>query len=741
MVDQPNPPIPEPTPNPIPEPTPNPIPEPVQEPIVASGTSSVGGAPVAAETPVPSTPVPEPKKVLTPEEKKAKRKEMIKRLSLVTALVYVLLLGGIVAWAFLVGQEPLGLFNSIGISQLGFNGFLMKVFNGLCLILVFGMLMATIVTLVKSLLVKKEELELKKKTSKRALKLGLGFFGAAILWLVGLLLLQPILVSETLYESYIKTNPENTIGLTAPVEIIFDASGIPISTSTYTILSYSWTFGDGDTGTGVAVSHRYTEKGSADGRYTVVLDVDYMDIKSGEQLEATYSTEVVIANEQVAASFIASPEAGELPLEVSFDASASKDPDGEIVVYEWDLDGDGRFDDGEGETVSYTYTQEGEFEVTLQVTDNNGETDTASMIIEAGSIGGLRAVINSTVPQGEAYILGEAYSFSAENSEIREGNISKFTWDFGDGSQQDGRNVSYTYEEEGTYELVLTVTDAQGNEDTDTLEVTVIDEGSPPQAGIQTDPSATGDTVTGTVPFTVEFDGTASLDPDDDIVEYEWDLDGDGVADETGSTTRTTFNEVGNYEVTLWVTDSAKNVDETVMNVEVTEQGVVARLNVDVSNGEVPLTVQFDASGSTYNEGNIVAYQYNFGDGNSTTGGSSLSYKYKTVGTFTATLTVLGDDGAKDTAQVQIVVRPVSLTSCFTVNTDSGSAPLFVSVDPSCSQGTIEDYHWDFGDGEVSFDRKPETHIYSTPGTYTITLEVTSDDGLVEEFSKNVTVR
>jgi len=712
-----------PVPSIAPEPTPESTPTPVS----------------AAEAPAVPTAKPE-KKVLSPEEKAAKKKEMMKRLKLVSMIAVLVILGGITAWGLLVGQNSVGLFSTIGLSQASFNNFLMSVFNIVFGLLVFSVLILTVVTLVKSMLVKKEELEKKKLMSKKALKMGVGFFAAAILWLVGIFFLQPVLVTESVFETYILTTPEDTIGLTAPVEIIFDASRIPVDTDTYQILSYSWTFGDGDTGTGVAVAHRYTEKGSTDGRYTVILDVDYMDIKSGEQFEADFSTEVVIANEKVAASFIASPEAGELPLEVTFDASASSDPDGEIIAYEWDFNGDGRIDD-EGVLVTYEYTQEGEFEAILTVTDNNGEVDEASLMIEAGSIGGLKAVVTSTVPQGEDYILGEEYSFSGDNSEIRDGSISKYEWDFGDGTELSGRNVSHTYEDEGDYEIKLSVTDAQGNKDSDILDISVIDEGAPPLAGIETTPTATGDVVSGVVPFTVEFDGGASADPDDDIIEYEWDFDQDGITDETGDLTEYTFDTVGTYEVMLTVTDSIGNQAETIMEVEVSEQGVIARLEISESNGEVPLTVQFDASSSSYNEGNIVSYEYDFGDGNSHVGGSSVTYKYTSVGTFSASVTVLGDDGEQDTSEVQIVVRPVSLTSCFTVNTDSGSAPLFVSVDPSCSQGTIEDYHWDFGDGDVSFDRKPETHVYSDSGNYTITLEVTSDDGIVDTFSKVITVK
>jgi PKD repeat protein len=62
-------------------------------------------------------------------------------------------------------------------------------------------------------------------------------------------------------------------------------------------------------------------------------------------------------------------------LSVSFDASASIDPDGSIVNYAWNF-GDGTT--GSGATASHTYETAGTFSVTLTVTDNEGATDTKS---------------------------------------------------------------------------------------------------------------------------------------------------------------------------------------------------------------------------------------------------------------------------------------------------------------------------------------------------------------------------
>jgi subtilisin-like proprotein convertase family protein len=77
------------------------------------------------------------------------------------------------------------------------------------------------------------------------------------------------------------------------------------------------------------------------------------------------------------ASIAATPNpvvAGEL---VTFDASASTDPDGTVAAYEWDLDGDGRFETlgGASPLAARSYPNAAVLRVGLRVTDNDGRTD------------------------------------------------------------------------------------------------------------------------------------------------------------------------------------------------------------------------------------------------------------------------------------------------------------------------------------------------------------------------------
>src|SRR6202011_3355042 len=75
------------------------------------------------------------------------------------------------------------------------------------------------------------------------------------------------------------------------------------------------------------------------------------------------------------ARFAASPNPAALGATVAFDGSASNDPDGAIVSYEWDF-GDGS--SGTGSNPTHVYTRPGDYLVRLSVTDDSGAVDTVT---------------------------------------------------------------------------------------------------------------------------------------------------------------------------------------------------------------------------------------------------------------------------------------------------------------------------------------------------------------------------
>lgn len=158
----------------------------------------------------------------------------------------------------------------------------------------------------------------------------------------------------------------------APLAVRFDGSS---STATnLPLVSYDWTFGDGSRATGQSVSHDYTTPGT----YTAQLTV-----KDSQGLTDTVTTPIVVgqatANQKPKAVISADQTKG---LTVSFSGAQSTDPDGSIVKYEWNF-GDGST--GSGSDAQHTYTRQGSYTVSLQVTDNNGATATATKQIQSGT--------------------------------------------------------------------------------------------------------------------------------------------------------------------------------------------------------------------------------------------------------------------------------------------------------------------------------------------------------------------
>jgi YD repeat-containing protein len=99
---------------------------------------------------------------------------------------------------------------------------------------------------------------------------------------------------------------------------------------------------------------------------------------------ASNSVEVTAVGNFPPVAQLSAPQSASTPAKVTFDASGSHDPDGQIVRYEWDFDGDGVFetDWGSQSTAPYVYYEPGLFETTVRVTDSAGAVSTASTTIE-----------------------------------------------------------------------------------------------------------------------------------------------------------------------------------------------------------------------------------------------------------------------------------------------------------------------------------------------------------------------
>jgi endoglucanase len=173
----------------------------------------------------------------------------------------------------------------------------------------------------------------------------------------------------------------------------------------------------------------------------------------------------------------------------------------------------------------------------------------------------------------------------------------------------------------------------------------------------------------------------------------------------------------------------------------------VAAISANPVTGDEPLSVSFDASGSSDSDGSVVAYDWDFGDG-STGSGVSLTHTFEKAGSYIATLTVTDDEGATGQATITIVVtdpeqcagnEPPQIS--LSASPQTGDAPLTVSFDASATDpdGDQLSFNWDFGDG-VSATTSTAQHTYNSEGTYQVELTVVDACGNSVQGSVAITV-
>lgn len=175
----------------------------------------------------------------------------------------------------------------------------------------------------------------------------------------------------------------------------FDVDGI--------IVEYSWNFGDGGFGTGMSQTHTYT--GSGD--YSVTLTVTDNDGASD-----TETCTLTIVNELPVA--VAGEDQTVYRFEtVYLDGSASFDIDGLIIGYTWDF-GDGNVGYSMSPVHSYQYV--GEYQVSLTVKDDKGETSSDTCQISVIDTPDVTYYIEYLAPADETIVDGSGIHFYTSGS-------------------------------------------------------------------------------------------------------------------------------------------------------------------------------------------------------------------------------------------------------------------------------------------------------------------------------------
>ena len=151
----------------------------------------------------------------------------------------------------------------------------------------------------------------------------------------------------------------------------------------------------------------------------------------------------------------------------------------------------------------------------------------------------------------------------------------------------------------------------------------------PPVASFSANP------LSGSAPLTVIFASTST-----NTTTHDWDFNGDGVLDASGTSVSYTYNDAGSYTVTLTAT-GPNGVDTLTRTnyVTVSPSPPIALFSANTTTGKKDLRVEFTNESIRYSSSS-----WNFGDGNSSSDTNPI-HTYTTSGTFDVSLSVTGDAG------------------------------------------------------------------------------------------------
>ena len=352
----------------------------------------------------------------------------------------------------------------------------------------------------------------------------------------------------------------------------------------------------------------------------------------------------------------------------------------------------------------------------LQWTTSEAEPQLGDQPLDAGFSGGpTTGLLNTTV------------QFSDQST----GDITSWSWDFGDGGSSSEQNPSHTYSNEGAYTVSLTVTDPDGS-DTET-QGTYIKIYTPrrPIADF------TRESININNPMEVQFiddsycGAALASYPNIEatslggITTWRWDF-GNGAASSERTPSPVTYTSERAYTVSLTVTGPGGS-DTMIKDgyIQFGPSTPVANFTATPRSGNSPLAVQF--TGTSTGPANITSRLWNFGDGTTSTE-QSPSHTYQKTGSYTVSLTVTGPGGSNTkTMEGYIQVTSLAPVANFTGTPRSGNSPLVVQF-TGTSTGNITSRRWKFGDGTTSTERTP-SHTYQNTGSYTVSLTVTGQGG------------
>jgi PKD repeat protein len=378
-------------------------------------------------------------------------------------------------------------------------------------------------------------------------------------------------------------------------------------------------------------------------------------------------------------------------------------------------------------------------------------TDSTSISLSGGGNRPPVAQISASPLVGSA---ATEFRFSAAATTDPDGDPLSYEWEFPDGDStaaKAGRDVTHRFSAVGEHTVLLRVTDGRGGSNVTAATVRVINLYPIALAQVTPGEANLGDEFT--------FDASASYDPDGPKsgLSYSWDL-GEGVGTRTGEIVTVAFPAdapTGRRQVSVKVTDAQGGSDTAFVTfslgaaggeITITPTPVIVPLKTprvgSVGPGLDPLEVSFSA-GPTQTATEWVLTRAGSGEPVAPPSGSAVfthTFGPNDAGEYRIARRRVSD-GVAYGAPVEFRVNQAPVADFTFRAAAAGAVSELRGSGSSDSDGQVVSWRWNLGffDNWLSTNPDP-AHVFTDPGTYQVTLEVTDDDGATGTVTKPIVI-
>jgi PKD repeat protein len=476
-----------------------------------------------------------------------------------------------------------------------------------------------------------------------------------------------------------------------------------------------------------------------DGLYTVTLTVTDQGGGVGTATRA-----ITVVNAAPVAAVVGAPATAVEGAGIALTATAADAGSADTRTYLWTVTKNGAaYATAATAGFSFTPDDDGTYVVTLTVTDDGGAAGTAEATVNVTNVAPVATIggAPATSPEGTAIALtGSAADAGAADTLTYAWTVKKAGVELQSGS---GAAFTFTPDDNGTYEVTLTVTDGDGGVATDVKTITVTNVA--PWALIG------GAPVSAVEGGAINLTATASDPGSADVLDYAWAVTKNGAAyaQGTGAAFSFTPDDEGVYAVTLTATDDDGVAGVVTKSVTVTNANPTAAVGGAPASAPEGTPIPLTGSAADAGAADTLAYAWSVtrnGVRYATATTANFSFTPDDDGTYVVTLTVTDGDGGTATETTTIAATNVAPVPTIAGAPATAAEGTVVSLTGSATDAGANDtrtFAWSVTKDGAAYTTGSGATFTFTPdddGVYVVTLAATDNGRAAGTTTRTIAV-